>query len=75
MLCWSMGDDSVFNSLSAHLAPPAITACYRRPLPWSWLVKVHVLRRTTAVRILSMSWIHVVGRMAVEVLMLLLRGR
>ena len=59
----------------AHLAPTAITACYRRALPRCWLIETHVLRWTTAIRILSVSWIHVVRRVAVEVLMLLLRGR
>ena len=63
------------NSLSTHLAPPAITACYRCPLPWCRLVEAHMLRWTTPVRILRMSWIHVVSRVAVEVLVLLLRRR
>jgi hypothetical protein len=38
-------------------------------LPWGWLIVVHMLLRPSSVGICWVSWIHVVGRMTVEVRM------
>lgn len=58
--------------VSTDLAPPTIATSNGGALPRCGLVlRIHVVRgRRTTMRVLRMSWVHIVGRMAIVI-----RGR